>query len=163
LKRTEKFILEAEFASIHFIDRSRTPVFPRIPLQYTEYRNNSCWFFITTGIFILSHVVSSDVGRKISQPRARVEHVHAWIGTWSVLTKTVTHGDTSCKAHVLCRQWRRHRRTSDSPFMSVRISTRISIKWVLPAIMSRSAGYASTPLCALVSLQILPSNLVSLI
>lgn len=44
--------------------------------------NNRRPFFITTDIFILWYVVSSDVGRKISQPRARVEHTHAWIGTW---------------------------------------------------------------------------------
>lgn len=118
--------------------------------QCTEHCNNRRPFFITTGIFILSHVVSSDVGRKISQPRARVEHTHAWIGTWSVLTKTAVHGDTSCKALVLRRrwQWRRRRRKGYPAAHSCRCVFRHVFRpngFYRPLCQS-SAGYTSTRL-----------------
>jgi hypothetical protein len=119
------------------------------------YRNNSFLqecrsFFIATGIFTLLYVVSSDVGRKISQLRARVRYTHAWIGTWSVppqrllsitlLPARLTYfadGDADVEAA---------KRISGCPFMPACISTRIS-KRVLPAIMSRHVGHNPSLRC----------------
>jgi len=64
-------------------------------------------------------------------------------------TKTAVHSATSCKAHVLCRR-RRWRRSGEKdirlPIHAGAISTRISSKRVLPAIMSQHVGHTLIPL-----------------
>jgi len=134
--------------------------------QCTGYCDNRCPFFIRYFYSIACR-----------QQWRRKENIAA-LRTCQAYTRVDRHMICSYKD---CHPWRyflqssytlsmmivtsTSKRISGCPFMSVHISTRISTEWILPIIMSQSAGYTFSPSldCAFVSLQISSPNSVSLI